>query len=235
MPAVLIIGDDVSEYRRMQLSLTESLEEKELLFRELNHRTKNNLFLIQSLISIEQGRAVSQETGEVLDRLYGRIGSVMSLHEQLSVEGAGLSVGLKKYLNDIVGAFRETSLNDAVDIRFSTEIDDLRADAKTSTSIGLVLTEFVTNALKHAFRDSSSGAIAVKMIRTERQVVLEVRDDGDGFDPKSLVQKDDSLGISLVRVLSRDLGGELSFGSEPGKGSWFKLLFTDEALAAFYS
>lgn len=217
--SVLIITRDISEERHTRDKLARSLEEKEVLLREIHHRVKNNLQVVASLINIS---AFDREDVEgALREVQQRVIAMAQIHEQLYQSGDYARINLERYLRDVVShvvaAYQDPGRPPEVVFRVSAVT--VRLDV--AVPFGLILTELVTNALKHGSRWAGRGnaersTIAVDLAERENVVTLCITDDGPGvpagFDPSEVT----TTGITLVRSLVQQIQGTLTVNGRDG-------------------
>ena len=185
-------------------------------FDELNHRVKNNLAMVSSLLQLQ----ARDSRGQVRDQLLkaaARVQSIAEVHDALSRGAGAATVDFGTYLQDLcVSLSRSLAIEEQIALRVDAEPQDLAVD--TAISLGMVVNELVTNAAKYAYPNGESGAIRVKFGREGDQLLLSVRDDGPGL-PES--PGPGGLGMRLVRSLLDQLGGE--FRVHTGGGAAFEI------------
>ena len=187
--------------------LQDSLEEKEILYKELNHRVKNNIQMILSLIKLQIGTTRVKTTQEELRVTKNRIESIAHLYEILHLNGNSENFDTLTYYKSIV---KTIQTNFAVDVEV---IYDVKYDVDVHSSIycGLIINELVTNSFKYAF--VKSGTIKISSYKREDEIYLVVEDDGSGFEMK----KNSSLGLTIVQTLAQQqLKGSLNVNSDQG-------------------
>lgn len=197
---------DVSERERIEASLRTAIHDKEALVREIYHRVKNNLQVVSSLLSL-QAEAVYDERDAVLfTESQGRVRAMALVHEKLCQSGSLADVDARDYIEDLVRKVRQIHRG-GPNVTLRVEVDPCKCPVDVAIPVGLILNELLSNALRHAFPDETPGEILVSL-RTEPSghVVMIVRDDGVGMGPDAETSK--SLGLSLVRLLAKQLGGE---------------------------
>jgi two-component sensor histidine kinase len=203
--------------------LSAALASKEVLLQELHHCVKNNLQIISSLLSL-QAESLPAEGRKALDESQRRVRSMALIHEQLysNTNLGRLDFGeyAQGLCTELFGAFGVAS--DKVQLRF--DLDPVALDMNQATPCGLILNEIVTNSLKYAFPDSRRGEILVALHGGADNVVsLRMADNGIGLPPGFRWQESKSLGLRIVDILARQLGGSLR--EEPGAGADFTLTF----------
>ena len=203
-------------YRRVRSQnqiIQKNLREKETLLKEIHHRVKNNLQVIASLLRI-QSRSISDEKArEAIRESRSRVRSMAIIHEDLyredDLSGVSIQTYLKKLAGDIFRVY-----NVAPDrITLNTEIDPIRLDVDTVIPIGLIVNELITNALKHAFPGERSGTIQLSLREQEKELLLQVSDDGRGLQGKI---DPASFGLSMIETFQEKLKGHISIKNEQG-------------------
>jgi two-component system, sensor histidine kinase PdtaS len=215
--------------RRMNTeeALRGALAEKELLFRELNHRVKNNLNVIKSLVQLQRNRSKEPVFLDAADELIGRIFAISLVHDQLTKEQALSMVDPSEYLEDLVGNI-ESGLGldcSSVELEFDTGKRVLQVEA--ATSLGLIVNEVLTNSIKHAAPGcGGKPSIRLSLCANDSSFRLVIVDDGPGPASDAL---EGGLGLKLVRALARNLGGAATLKAIHGEGrpsgARFELVF----------
>jgi len=203
-----IIQNEVEE-KTAELSTT--LKQKELLFKELHHRVKNNLQLVMSLLRLQHDHSTCDEENSMLEQLEGRIGAIARTHELLYQRSGDEMVDMAEYVDDYVEGM-EGSL-EAVNITLQSNID-ANLPLSEAVYVGLIINELVSNAVKYAYGDEG-GEINIQLKANGQVYLLEVYDEGKGYNQQTLDGK--SLGLTLVKTLVEDqLEGTLSLDSTKG-------------------
>jgi PAS domain S-box-containing protein len=207
----IIAVRDLTERDRMESALTRSLREKEMLLREVHHRVKNNLQIVSSLLSMQ---ADGMETGaprEALLETVFRVRSMSFVHQQLYGSDHFDSIDFGAYAKALAAALLG-SLDPRAAIAY--EVEPIEVPIDQAVPCGLVLNELLTNAIKHGRSPDGSCALRVVLRREPDAVVLAVSDRGPGFP--SGPQHSGSLGMQLIRALSRQLGARVEVSREGG-------------------
>ena len=204
-----------------QTEIMESLREKELLLREIHHRVKNNLQIISSLLSLQAHNMHDRTCRALLGESQNRIRSMALIHEQLYRSGDFSAIDFSSYASELIRNLRKSYSTDK-NIEFSLEIDKINLNLETAIPLGLILSELITNSLKHAFKGMDGGLITVRFTREDLYYVLEVVDNGTGFREEGL-RNSDSLGFKLVEILTDQLDGTLKVSGEGG--GYFRIKF----------
>jgi two-component sensor histidine kinase len=206
-----------------------SLEEKEVLLREIHHRVKNNLQVMSSLLNLQSRYAKKEEYRKMFEDTEHRVRSMALIHEQLyqSQNLAKLEIGT--YLSSIVRhlAASFSDVGARVDVR--TSLESLLLGITTAIPLGFTVTELVSNCFKHAFRDGRPGQISVSLHSLDNNVVeLIVRDNGMGMPDTVTAENAQSLGLRLVRIFADQLEATLEMTSL--EGTEYRLKFEVEDL-----
>jgi two-component sensor histidine kinase len=197
-------------------TLQQLVSEKEILLREVHHRVKNNLQTIVSLLS-SQSAFLSSEALQALQDSKNRVFSISLIHQKLYQSENVAFIEMSSYLPDLVNYLRDI-YGIGNQISFQLDIARLELDVSQAVSIGLILNEALTNAIKHAFPvKSKSNTIVVEMVRGDSDIVrLKIADNGIGLPPGLDRGRLNSLGLKLMKGLTDDLGGAFSMESQNG-------------------
>ncbi|MEQ9638382.1 MAG: histidine kinase dimerization/phosphoacceptor domain -containing protein [Alphaproteobacteria bacterium] len=196
-----------------QLRLRQSLESAEQLLQEINHRVKNSLGLIASILSM-QGRGMEEEAARLqLTAARDRVMAVANLHDQLHLSGSHDRVDLRDFVGRIVTALRAQT--DGT-IKIEAKLESTVQSAARAVNIGIITNELVTNAMRHAFADGGTGTVEVELFMSDGRICLEVRDDGKGLPAAFAPEDSTGLGMRLTSAIVQQLDGDLSFDGAAG-------------------
>lgn len=209
------VAQDLTEHKRIEARIRGSLAEKELLLREVHHRVKNNMQVISSLLAMQSSDTNDPGTLAKLEASQNRIRSMALIHEQLHRSTQLTDIDIREYLELLTDHIRR-SFGRGDSIQVGLQIENLALDIDQSLACGLIVTELVTNSLKHAFPDGRQGVVHVSLARDAAGgCVLSVSDDGRGFGVPDL-DRATTLGLSLVKTLARQLRGRVEVGGADG-------------------
>ena len=200
---LLMTVDDVTAAREGEKQKDDLLREKAILLQELQHRVANSLQIIASVILQSAKKTTSEETRINLRDAHSRVMSVAALQQQLAASRLG-AVELAPYFTQLCKSIAASMIHDPTRLTLTVEVDDSCTDAEVSVSLGLVVTELVINALKHAFPGGRSGSIVVAYRSHGPNWTLSVGDDGVGM-PSDAASATPGLGTSIVEALSKQL------------------------------
>jgi len=206
---------DETARRTADQQLKNSLKEKEALLKEIHHRVKNNLQVITSLLSLQSGAVEDQNIREMFDEACNRVRSIGDIHELLYRSPDLAHVDFNTYLHQLAQNLLSFYRVDPNRIRLDISSN---VDLPLSQAIpcGLIVNELLTNSLKHGYPEPKSGDIRVFLNCERDECVLEVADNGVGFPQQFKVGQTSSLGLQLVSVLARQLGGDLRLETTAG-------------------
>lgn len=223
-PAVLLHVRDITERRYAEEQFKTSLKEKEILLKEIEHRVKNNLQIISSLLSLQSGFVKDKQALEMFTELENRIQSMAMIHEKFYQAKGLAKIDFADYVGDLTRyLFRAYGVNPEA-IRLRMNVDHVLLGIDTAIPCGLIIHELVSNALKHAFSQNKTGEICIALGSNEKDgFVLRVSDNGAGLPRDLDFRNTESLGLQLVDTLTDQLGGTLEV--DRNGGTAFKILF----------
>jgi two-component sensor histidine kinase len=216
---LIIIGLLYNQYRLKQKNnrtLQQLVIEKEILLREVHHRVKNNLQTIVSLLS-SQSAFLSREALQAIRDSQNRVFSISLIHQKLYQSENVAFIEMSSYLPDLVTYLRDI-YGIGNQISFQLDIARVEIGISQAVSIGLILNEALTNAIKHAFPVKRKGnTVVIEMVVGDRGIVrLKIADNGIGLPPGLDRDRLNSLGLKLMKGLTDDLGGAFSMESQNG-------------------
>lgn len=210
------LGLILLEQRRTEADLERAFGEREVLFKELQHRIKNSISVIASLVSLESSRAENSASAAVLGALEGRIAAIASLYDQLFRTGETDRVDLDLYLKAVIEALFSGQAARDRGIRLDLDLEETWIEARRAVPLGIIANELASDCLKHAFPDGRGGTVRVSLRTEGSEGVLAVRDDGAGLPAGFAVGASGGLGLVLVDMLARQVGGSFEAASEGG-------------------
>jgi two-component sensor histidine kinase len=218
-----ILEEEIGLRRKIEEQLTESLEEKTVMLKEIHHRVKNNMQVISSLMSLQLGASTEPMIQEALMESQARIRSMALVHETLYQSNNLAAIGFKDYLERLVRQVHHVNKTSRTAIR--VEGPDITVPLDQAIPAGLLMNELLTNAIKHAFPDGSGGSITVSTRQVDGDSVeLGVADNGKGLPAGFDIAKATTLGLRLVTTLTGQLGGTLTL-KENGPGTTITVTF----------
>lgn len=213
-----VFAQDITERKRAEEQIARSLAEKEVLLREVYHRTKNNMSVIISILRLQSNAIGDDRLKEAYGVSINRILSMSSVHDNLYVTDDLSRIDLRHYIKDL--AERLTNSYSLPEDRpeLVLEMESMQVTFEAAINCGLIVNELLTNALKYAFPDKRKGRIAIRLRKDAGgRITLTISDDGIGMAPDFDVKRDGHLGLRLITSLAHGkLRGEVAFKSEGG-------------------
>lgn len=194
-------------------TIEKSLNEKELLVREVHHRVKNNLQMVSSLLSLQSRQTNDEYAKSALNESKTRVHAMGLIHQHLYKEELQTGVPLHTYLQELLkGLTGQTSSN----IQFQFECPSISLDVETVIPIGLIINELVTNSIKHAFQVNDKGLISVLVKENSQGLEIQYTDDGTGFKTDADINNSQSFGMQMIRLFAKKLNATISIEYKNG-------------------
>lgn len=227
--AANLLGVAVERGRR-EAELQQQIHQREILVREADHRIKNSLQLVASLLTLQRSRLKLPEAAAALDQAIARVFTVAETHRALLESPDLRTVVLGRMLADISEHLGQLSNTVAIGCTCEAGIE---VDAERAIPLGLIVSELLTNAFRHAYPPGVRGMVKVRAERDTDAITVTVSDEGVGLpqDAEHETGSERSLGSTIVQALVKQIKAELSASSEPGKGSVFTLRLPAKAEA----
>ena len=223
---------DVTERKRAEVAIQTSLREKETLLKEIHHRVKNNLQIISSLLRLQSGQLDHPIAKAALEDTQNRVRSMALVHEHLYRSENLAAVDLAAYLDPLCRQLFRALVARPGAIRLHLGLVPLRVEIDQAIPCGLLVTELLSNALKHAFPEERAGEVRVELEPSEGGALwrLVVADDGVGLPAEFDLKQLHSLGLRLVPGLATQMGGQLDIrpgaSGPPSSGTRFEVCFS---------
>ncbi|MCX6170476.1 MAG: ATP-binding protein [Ignavibacteriales bacterium] len=202
-------------------TLQTSLEEKDILLKEIHHRVKNNLQIISSLLFLQSCKIKDEENLSIFQESQNRIKSMALVHEKLYQSKELSRINFSEYINNLAQFIYQTYKNQSANIEFDYQLDDVFMSIDDAVPLGLILNELLTNSIKYAFRhlkpeSEQKKIIQIRLKKDFDQLLFEVSDNGIGLPKDFDIQKSESLGLKLVNNLTQQVRGELTTSTNSG-------------------
>lgn len=206
--------------------IQKTLSERELLIKEIHHRVKNNLQIINSIIRLQMSKENNDKAQTLLNEISARIQSIALTHQMLYKKDKFLHINAAEYLKhlceQIISAFSDNlpshpsthSSHSNIQLEYSFNDDKIELPLDIAIPLGLICSEVITNAIKYAFPDKK-GKINVNLYCSENTCTLTIRDNGIGIDLQK-AHKKESLGMELIHLLSEQIDAQYSFRVDNG-------------------
>ena len=221
---IVCIGNNIVEIKEAEDKIKASLDEKELLLRELHHRVKNNLQIILSLINLQSNGIKDQEDLEIFRESQSRVKSLAIIHEKLYQSADFASINFEEYIRSLVSYLFSYYSTTNISVNIDVE-KDLILNMDTAVPCGLIINELVTNSIKFAFRGGKPGKIYIKLRYEDGSLILIIGDNGVGLPEGINFENSEKLGLQLVKTLTDQLEGTIEYNGE--NGAEFKIKFKE--------
>lgn len=197
--------------KEKNLIIDQSLQDKEVLIREIQHRVKNNLQIISSLLKLQVRSTHDLEAKEALQKGQERIDSIALIYKNLYQTDKITGVQTKRYIEQL----SQTLLRAHPMIKLTTDVEDMILDVDVLVPIGLIVNELICNAVQYGFADNKEGQIMISLKRDGDDLALMVEDDGIGLSQVEMENRNES-GFKLIRAYLRKLKGSIHILSNEG-------------------
>ncbi len=221
---VMGILRDVTDRKLAEEKVKASLNEKNVLLREIHHRVKNNMQIISSLLRLQSRLIRDDKLNEMFKESQNRIRSMALIHEKLYQTEDFTKINFAEYIRSLtVHLFHTYRVNPNI-IRMNTDVRNVYLDINKAIPCGLIINELVSNSLKHAFPDNKKGEICIKLSSNkQRKIKLTVSDDGIGLPKSVSLNEPETLGLQLVSDLIHQIEGTIKL--ERANGTTFHFSF----------
>jgi two-component sensor histidine kinase len=201
------------EIKQKNTELSNLLDEKDWLVKEVHHRVKNNLQMVISLLNSQSSYLSNHDAVVAIKESQRRMHAMSLIHQRL-YEKTGSTIDMQTYIADLINYFKDSF--DCTSVQFKLDVEPVMLDVSQAVPVGLILNEAITNSLKYAFPDGLSGNILVAFKLVSSLLELTIADDGIGFPATDNVNSKKSLGMSLQKGLAEQIGGSYKLRSEKG-------------------
>lgn len=219
----LSVITDITERKLIEERLKGSLQEKEVLLKEIHHRVKNNLQIISSLLQLQSFHLEDKSAGGVLEDLESRIRAIAAVHEKLYQSESLMRIDLNEYIQDLSEHLFYSYGPSPGGIGLVIDINDMSCGIDTAVPLGLIVSELVSNSLKHGFPDGRTGSVMISLSSVlGDEFELRVSDNGVGM-PRDLSEMGtETLGLSLVKSLADQLHADIRLDRTNGTNYRFR-------------
>ncbi len=196
--------------------IRQAKDRAELLLAEVNHRVANSLALVAALVRMQASAIKDPGAKEALSETQVRISAIANLHRSLYTSEDVKTVALDDYLSTLVNELDASMAATGFGSRVKLNLETFSIPTDKAVSVGMIVTELLTNAFKYAYPDDQDGEIRLSIKRSEKQTaILMVEDDGIGWDGQG-APKGTGLGSRIVKAMASTLGAQISYGDGVG-------------------
>jgi len=210
------VSRDITEFKKAEWKLKESIAEKDVLLKEVHHRVKNNLQVISSILNLQTSYIKDNKTLEIIRESQNRIKSMSFIHESLYQTTNFSSIKFYEYIEKLSRNLVQTYAYEK-NIKLETDLEQVDVSLDQAIPCGLILNELISNALKYAFvGDKNDGTLKIMLSEKGEEIFITVEDNGVGIPGELDVENTDSLGLQLVFTLIEQLEGTINLDTKTG-------------------
>jgi two-component sensor histidine kinase len=220
------VNQDITEQKNAEDALAKSLDEKEMLLKEIHHRVKNNLMTISSLLNIQSSHIKDKATRGIFKESQNRAKSMALIHERLYHSTDLKNIDFGDYIINLTTDLYHTMVLDPDRIKLDIDVEDVKIDINNMVPLGLIVNELVTNSMKHAFPNHKSGYIKIQLYHENEKITLVVSDNGIGLPEDVDYKKTNTLGLQLIKSLTEQINGEIRL--DQSHGTAFTVIFEEQ-------
>jgi PAS domain S-box-containing protein len=221
---ILGVISDITKRKETEIRLLKALEEKEMLLREIHHRVKNNMQIISSFLSLQSSQVLDKRDANLFTVVQDRVKSMALIHDNLYQSVDLSSIQFKEYVTNLSSQLFSNHSNISKNIKLVTDIMDVTFNMETAIPLGLIISEMITNSLKHAFPDSK-GELFISLHTKDDNIELIIKDNGVGVPEDFDIKKPKKLGLRLLNQLVEQLEGSIEL--DRSQGTKFKITFKE--------
>ncbi|MBA3970832.1 MAG: ATP-binding protein [Bacteroidetes bacterium] len=218
---MLSLALETSAKQKARNKLEVALKEQKVLLQEVNHRVKNNLTIVSSLLNLQAAKAKDAFHKDLFYQSKDRVNSIAAVHQLLYQSESYSKVNFKNYVEEIMNNLHSSFSNDHKKISIKKELSDVQIDVSTAIPLALIVNELVTNSYKHAFEPAKEGTISISLEEKNDEVHLMIKDNGPGYDFEKA--SDSSVGMDIIRGLAEQINATVKYTN--GKGSTHDIRF----------
>ncbi|MFZ1787542.1 MAG: sensor histidine kinase, partial [Saprospiraceae bacterium] len=204
-----------SEIKVQNQTIQKSLEDKDILLREIHHRVKNNLQVVSSLLNLQSSYISDKIALEAINEGKNRVSSMALIHQNLYTEKNLTEIETKRYFEELLDQLFDSYNIDSDSISLEKDIDSVLLDVDMMIPLGLITNELISNALKHAFINRKTGTVFFKLKKMEEKLLITISDNGSGMSAKQFLESD-SFGNKLIHAFVQKLKGSMDIESNNG-------------------
>ena len=215
--SILVLLQDITIRKNAESIIHNSLQTKDEFIHEINHRVKNNLQLITSLLSLQSGQVTDERIERFFQESQNRVTAMALIHEHLHEQDTKHGIHLKDYIEDLLNQLIYSVGEQSSIVRTYVTVPESHIPLDTAVPLGLMINELVTNSLIHGRSTTEEeNKIFIDIQEEQNDYVLTVRDNGPGFPEGTEIDTSESMGLALISILSQQLGGSCSLHNDEG-------------------
>ena len=220
-----LLLEDITNRKKAENEIIMSLEEKEILLKEIHHRVKNSLQIIDSLLSLQSAHIETPNDLELFRESRNRVKVLSYLYGTLYNSKDLINLYIPEYIGKIIYNLTSTYNISSDKIEIQSEISDISLSIETSMPMGIIITEILSNSIKYSFPGDLKGKIIIKLEKENEKFILTIIDNGIGLKKDFDVKNTDTLGLKLVYLLAEQLDADIELDTT--NGNTFKIMFKE--------
>lgn len=198
---------------RAEIELREAKERAELLLSEVNHRVSNSLSMVAALVRLQANAVKESAAKDALAETQARISAIAGLHRRLYTSDDVRTVDMKEYLENLVEEIDHSIGGEGSRADLVLNLEQVKLPTDTAVSIGVIVAELFTNALKYAYPSGEHGEVRIMLNADDKKATLVIEDDGVGWDGTGAA-KGSGLGSRLITSMASSIGAEFAYDAE---------------------
>ncbi|HPV39776.1 MAG TPA: histidine kinase dimerization/phosphoacceptor domain -containing protein [Spirochaetota bacterium] len=227
---ILAVVRDISDRKKADEALRESLNEKIVLIKEIHHRVKNNMQVISSLLNMQADNLEEPRANQALRDAIGRIHSMASIHERIYSTESFSRVDMAAYIDELSRDLVKLHSGSKSQVQINHSAKPVFMEINRAIPCGLLINEILTNSIKHGCGESESCTIDLNIEETDGWITLVIADNGPGIEPELYTSKQKtSMGMQIIEALARQINADLTL--EVDHGTRFTLRMPAEGTA----
>ena len=208
------LSQKTEQIRQQNIQIEQTLKEKELLLKEIHHRVKNNLQIINSMLNLHISKTEGTGNETVLREAQQRIGAIALTHQMLYQNTSLSNISLNDYIGNLIRQIEENMPDSGIEVTTRFEANELKLNIDFAVPMGLLINELLTNSFKHAFPAKKKGKITASIDLTETDCIITVSDNGIGLPEDYQNSEKRSMGMDLIYILADQIDSELKVDTD---------------------
>lgn len=218
-----LLREEIEKRIRAEIEIKKSLQEKEILLKEVQHRVKNNLQVISSMLDLQTDYVKDSGVLKLFVEAQRRVKSMALVHERMYQSEVLTDLDFTQYIENLGNYIFKIYGVNTKRISMKIDINEANIDFNRAIQLGLIVNELISNSLKHAFPDDLAGQVNVRLDSEDKYFILTTSDNGVGLPKKFRLRQTKSLGLQLVQALTNQLKGSIKIDRR--KGTRFRIKF----------